>query len=413
MNQEIRFDNFIELSDHLHTEDDFRDWLGMVRWGEKPRCSHCGNNEGNYYLSTRKIYKCSDSDCRKQFSVTTGTIFERTRIPLKKWFCVMFELANDNISSCKLASKIGVNQKTAWKMMHKIRHLLSDENETTFLNGIVECDETIIGPRLDRDLKKNWQVLQEERKINKIYGEDPKMESFKRARNRKKLGLPPGIPGRPKGSKNKPRQKKHKDRTYYKYTHLVFGMVERKVVLKGKEQNGTEIKFERKGKVVLKKIGRHETDVKKENIEILMRKHISKQTRLMTDGSGLYKDASLLFAEHEVIIHELKKEYKTKDGKIKTRRVKNYVEGDVYTNSCENVWKHLKKAIGGKHIHVTYQHLDRYLAEFSFYWNRRGESNSTKFMEILDNSFDRTLPYSEFKMFTRIDKKRVILAEAA
>src|ERR1700752_3255459 len=72
------------------TEKKCRDFLIQVRWAGKPTCPKCGNYHMNYYLSARKIYKCSNPKCYAQFSLTQNTIFERSKLPLIKWFQAIY-----------------------------------------------------------------------------------------------------------------------------------------------------------------------------------------------------------------------------------------------------------------------------------------------------------------------------------
>jgi len=115
--------------------EDAREYLESLRWPEGPICPHCGNIEGIYELngkSTRPgLYKCKE--CRKQFTVTVGTLFERSKIPLNRWLLAVYLLCSSKkgISSHQLHRMLGVTYKTAWFMTHRIREamdvLLKDE----------------------------------------------------------------------------------------------------------------------------------------------------------------------------------------------------------------------------------------------------------------------------------------------
>lgn len=120
------------------------DFVATLRWGNgEPVCQHCGE-VGAYFLASRKIYKCKK--CRKQFSVKMGTIFEESAVSLDKWLIAIWHIANckNGISSYELGKNIGVTQRTAWFMNHRIRTAMS-VGSIEKLSGTVECDETWIG----------------------------------------------------------------------------------------------------------------------------------------------------------------------------------------------------------------------------------------------------------------------------
>ncbi|HUI31178.1 MAG TPA: IS1595 family transposase [Candidatus Acidoferrales bacterium] len=119
------------------------DYLVSVRWGNGIVCPHCKGKEHSY-ISTRKIWKCKS--CKKQFSVKAGTIFEASPVGLDKWFSVVWMIANskNGISSCEISRAIGVTQKTAWFMLHRIRQAMKSGSFEK-LSGEVEIDETYFG----------------------------------------------------------------------------------------------------------------------------------------------------------------------------------------------------------------------------------------------------------------------------
>jgi transposase-like protein len=106
-------------------------------------CPNCGGNRiGN--IASRRMLQCKG--CRKQFSAKVGTIFEDSPLGLDKWFVAIWCIANakNGISSCELGRALGVTQKTAWFMLHRIR-LAMKTNSFRRMNGEVESDETFIG----------------------------------------------------------------------------------------------------------------------------------------------------------------------------------------------------------------------------------------------------------------------------
>src|ERR1017187_3324476 len=114
------------------------------RWAKGVTCPHC-EADGPMFLKTRRIWKCSK--CRKQFSIKAGTVFEDSPIGLDKWLPAVWMIANDKngISSWELHRAIGVCQKTAWFMLHRIRLAMQDGQCGGKLGGDVEVDETFIG----------------------------------------------------------------------------------------------------------------------------------------------------------------------------------------------------------------------------------------------------------------------------
>ena len=119
--------------------------VAKTRWPDGPVCPKCGVLDKNhYYLKSRRIWKCRA--CKKQFSVKVGTIFEDSPIGLDKWLPAMWIIANakNGVSSCEIHRSIGVTQKTAWFMLHRIR-LAMQRGSIEKLEGQVEVDETYIG----------------------------------------------------------------------------------------------------------------------------------------------------------------------------------------------------------------------------------------------------------------------------
>jgi len=131
-----------------------------LRWPDGPVCPKCGvQDEDHYYLKSRRVWKCKA--CRKQFSVKVGTIFEDSPIGMDKWLPAMWMLVNckNGISSHELARDLGVTQKTAWFMLHRIR-LATKTGSFEKLSGHVEADETFIGGKA-----RNMHKSKREQKI--------------------------------------------------------------------------------------------------------------------------------------------------------------------------------------------------------------------------------------------------------
>ena len=117
-------------------------YLEGRRWSDEVKCPYC-NGKRTTRLKQQPYHHCTY--CRKRFTVRTGTIFERSHIPLDKWLYAMYSLAmaRKGVSSLQLSKEIWITQKSAWFMLHRIREVCSDDGE--MLSGIVEVDETYIG----------------------------------------------------------------------------------------------------------------------------------------------------------------------------------------------------------------------------------------------------------------------------
>ncbi|MCY4115879.1 MAG: IS1595 family transposase [Caldilineaceae bacterium] len=114
------------------------------RWESGVVCPHCGS-ERTTPLSDTFYHQCNNRECRKQFTVRTGTIFERSHIPLHKWLYAMYLLqtARKGISSMQLSKELGITQKSSWFLLHRLREAM--DIEAVRMNGEVEIDETYIG----------------------------------------------------------------------------------------------------------------------------------------------------------------------------------------------------------------------------------------------------------------------------
>jgi len=129
-----------------------REWLEALLWPEGPVCPHCGLIGAAYKLNGKKqragLYKCKG--CEEQFTVTVGTVFERSHIPLNKWVLALqlFVASKKGMSAHQLHRMLGVTYKTAWFMAMRIREALIDSPFATMLGGenkVVEIDETYVG----------------------------------------------------------------------------------------------------------------------------------------------------------------------------------------------------------------------------------------------------------------------------
>ncbi len=172
-----------------HDADKAREHLESIRWPDGPICPHCGslNNaaklEGKGGAKGTKarpgLYKCRD--CRKQFSVTVGTVFERSKIPLNKWLLAthLMTSSKKGISSHQIHRNLGVTYKTAWFMTHRIREAMKDTSTDQLggpgTSGIVEADETYYGPKT-RKIK--GEKLAKKQKIVALVEREGRVRAF-------------------------------------------------------------------------------------------------------------------------------------------------------------------------------------------------------------------------------------------
>jgi transposase-like protein len=144
----MNFKSLPQLLDYFKDEETCVKYYENIRWGDNPVCPHCGSERTPY--KTNRGWKCSDKDCHKKFTVRVGTIFENSKIPLRIWFAGIYPATahKKGISSVQLATDLGVTQKTAWFVLHRIREMLKDKAPKMLDNNkMLEADESYIGGR--------------------------------------------------------------------------------------------------------------------------------------------------------------------------------------------------------------------------------------------------------------------------
>jgi transposase-like protein len=146
--------NLASMAVLFNDENQAREFLEAKRWpNDEVACPHCGEI-GAYRLTAKSdserpvragVWKCKG--CRKQFSVRVGTIFEESKIPLRKWLMAIHLMTSrkKGVSSHRIAREIDVTQKTAWFLCHRIREAMWREPLAGMLKGQVEADETHVG----------------------------------------------------------------------------------------------------------------------------------------------------------------------------------------------------------------------------------------------------------------------------
>jgi len=157
--------NLLEAVRYFSDPDVATSYVADLRWPDGPICPRCEGTEHSY-LSTRRIWKCKS--CKRQFSVKVGTIFEDSPLGLDKWLPAIWLAANskNGISSHELGRALGVTQKSAWFMLHRIRLAMQTGSFEKFA-GEVEVDETYIGGKA-----RNMHKSARRRKISGTGGKD-------------------------------------------------------------------------------------------------------------------------------------------------------------------------------------------------------------------------------------------------
>ena len=133
--------NLVQLIDDFHSERKCRRYLEELRWPEDVHCPRCNSTKISC-IKERDQFDCDA--CRYQFSVTSGTIFHDTHLPLWKWFLAVYMMCESkkSMSALQLKRTLGVAYKTAWYLCHRIRAAMDEAGP---LNGIIEVDETYVG----------------------------------------------------------------------------------------------------------------------------------------------------------------------------------------------------------------------------------------------------------------------------
>jgi transposase-like protein len=268
--------NLVRLIQEFADEDKCRAYLEALRWPKGIQCPKCKADKV-YRILKRDQFVCDS--CSHQFSVTSGTIFHDTRLPLWKWLVAVYLMAESKkgISACQMQRTLKVSYKTAWYLCHRIRKAMTEANPRP-LRGTVELDETWIGGKRHR-----------------------------------------------------------KQRTYLKNKGMVLGAIER--------GGPVRLKAELRSKNPSQRI---------------IRQWIKETTapdakRLMTDSHRAYFGIADKDTTHESVDH----------------KKKEYVRGEVHTNSIENAWSLFKRSIVGSYHRVSAKHLDAYLDEFEWRFNNR------------------------------------------
>jgi transposase-like protein len=309
------------LQNPIFTDDTkAREALESVRWPNGPYCPHCGCADpdriakvvGKKQSHRPGLHYCNE--CKGQFTVTVGTVFERSKVPLSKWWLAVHLLGSSKkgMSAHQLHRMLGVTYKTAWFMAHRIREAMKDMNPGP-MGGpgkIVEADETYYG-------KRDVPYVSPQRK------------------------------GKPKL-----KQSPHK------------GIGSKLPVVSLVERGGNVRSF----------VPKHAT---KQSVQEILFTNVTRDTSLFTDESRLYTETGKDFAEHKTTNHS----------------AKEYVRGEVHTNTIEGYFSIFKRGMKGIYQHCGEAHLHRYLAEFDFRYNTRQITDSERTTAMMQGIEGKRLTY--------------------
>jgi hypothetical protein len=137
--------------------------ISDARWPKGFICPNCEHDYG-YRLSTRRAIQCAL--CRRQTSITAGTVFHKTKVPLRNWFWLIFLMTQDKggISTLRAANLLGMHYTTVWFIMHKLREAMEDRLQGPLLAGFVEIDDAFIGGK-SKGLGKPGRALNNKKQV--------------------------------------------------------------------------------------------------------------------------------------------------------------------------------------------------------------------------------------------------------
>ena len=136
-----------ELVDRFGNDQKCRNYLEQLRWRDGCRLPEVRRARKISSILKRDQYNCDNESCRYQFSVTAGTIFHDTHLPLTKWFLAVYLICQSRkgMSANQLKRMLRINYRTAWYLCHRIRHAMAEAQPLEKLDGTVEVDETYVG----------------------------------------------------------------------------------------------------------------------------------------------------------------------------------------------------------------------------------------------------------------------------
>lgn len=326
----IQFKSFAEMIGKLSTNDSCREYLEKQRWGDYPTCPYCAENAKAYKLGVKGLYKCSF--CKERFTVTVGTIFHGSHIPLRQWFIAIWicQAHKKGISSAQLAEDLSITVKSAWFMLHRIRTAMSENDQN--INGDIEIDETFVG---GKNKNRHHDKKVEQSQGRSFKDKTPVLGMMQKADTE--------ITERP--------NKKDPSKTVKEKVYHTFAKVICKVV----------------------------PDTKGKTLKGLIKKHIVFGSRITTDEWWAYYGLNRHY-NHDIVDHR-RKEYVNSRGST--------------TNTIEGFWTLVKKTYSSTYHVISRKYLQRYMDEIAFRYNYHKISAIDRFNLLLHNAFCRRLTYCQ------------------
>ena len=147
--------HIIQIFERFPTQEACIEHLEKARWGTEPHCPYCGSTNTVKGTDKRRPHRHHCYECKTGFSVTVGTIFHHTHLPLQKWFLAVTLMLNakKGLSALRLSRDLQVNKNTAWRITMKIREAMTQAEHRELLTGVVEMDETCVGGKPPKGTK--------------------------------------------------------------------------------------------------------------------------------------------------------------------------------------------------------------------------------------------------------------------
>ncbi|SEI04727.1 IS1595 family transposase [Tardiphaga sp. OK245] len=148
----VEFKSLHDLFEAMPDEMAAINYFKSISWKNGERCPYCGHDKV-YSFATGKVWKCAE--CRQRFSIRIGTIFEDSKIPLRKWLAAIWLITSHRkgITSTQIARDLNVTQKTGWFILHRLRHAARTRSFNRQLRGTVEVDEAYFGGKENKHVK--------------------------------------------------------------------------------------------------------------------------------------------------------------------------------------------------------------------------------------------------------------------
>jgi transposase-like protein len=304
---------------HFHDEDAARAWFESARWPDGPACPHCGSLKHYANKSKVGVYRCGEKECRKDFTVMTKSVMERSHAKLTQWaaaFC-LYAASRKGFTAMQLQRHLGCEYNTAWFLHHRVMEAMR--------RGGLDAGPMMGGP---------GKVVEADEAYHGKY-DVPRERKTKRYSPLTKSGR--------SGPANK---------------RAIISLVDR--------SEGKVRSF-------------HVPTADAATVAKIVRENVHAESRLHTDESNLYKTVGKEFAAHETVHHA----------------AKEYVRGDVTTNTVEGYFGIFKRGMKGNYQHCAEKNLHRYLAEFDFRYNTRAMSDGERAVLAIQSGVGKRLTYRQ------------------